>query len=112
MTNPKLERVLRLSDKHPAMHAERQTLNAYVVARALLLPLLVLWGLGVYSGSGQGFSYVGSPVRSDTPPSLVLPEAGGGTSPPCPRGRRGRPAATTTAGWWASPPPRPRRWSR
>src|SRR5258708_35333498 len=79
MTNPKLERVLRLSDKHPAMHAERQTLNAYVVARALLLPLLVLSGLWAYSRSGHGFSYVGSPVRSDTTPSLVLPDDRGGT---------------------------------
>src|SRR5258708_2040155 len=81
MTNPKLERVLRLSDKHPAMHAERQTRtpNAYVVARALLLPLLVLSGLWAYSRSGHGFSYVGSPVRSDTTPSLVLPDDRGGT---------------------------------
>jgi protein SCO1/2 len=86
MTNPKLERVLRLSDKHPAMHAERrtpnakrQTPNAYVVARALLLPLLVVSGLWVYSRSGHGFSYIGSPVRSDTTPSLVLPDDRGGT---------------------------------
>src|SRR5258708_26585002 len=58
---------------------ERQTLNAYVVACALLLSLLVLSGLWAYSRSGHGFSYVGSPVRSDTTPSLVLPDDRGGT---------------------------------
>jgi protein SCO1/2 len=57
----------------------RRTPNAYVVARALLLPLLVLSGLWAYSRSGHGFSYIGSPVRSDTTPSLVLPDDRGGT---------------------------------
>ncbi len=52
------------SDARRTPSAERQTLNAYVVARALLLPLLVLSGLWAYSRSGHGFSYVGSPVRS------------------------------------------------
>jgi protein SCO1/2 len=57
----------------------RRTPNAHVVARALLLPLLVLSGLWAYSRSGDGFSSVGSPVRSDTTPSLVLPDDRGGT---------------------------------
>src|SRR5258708_2284596 len=67
------------SDARRTPSAERQTLDAYVVARALLLPLLVLSGLWAYSRSGHGFSYVGSPVRSDTTPSLVLPDDRGGT---------------------------------
>src|SRR5258708_9205677 len=67
------------SDARRTPSDERQTLDAYVVARALLLPLLVLSGLWAYSRSGHGFSYVGSPVRSDTTPSLVLPDDRGGT---------------------------------
>src|SRR5260370_35416014 len=48
-------------------------------ARALLLPLFLLLGLWVYSRSGDGFSYVGTQVRSGTAPSLVLPDDRGGT---------------------------------
>ena len=48
------------------------------VARALLLPFLCLLGLLIYSGSGDRFSYAGTPVRSDVAPSLVLPDDHGG----------------------------------
>jgi protein SCO1/2 len=67
------------SDARRTPNAKRRTPNAHVVARALLLPLLVLSGLWAYSRSGDGFSSVGSPVRSDTTPSLVLPDDRGGT---------------------------------
>jgi protein SCO1 len=50
----------------------------HLTTRALLLPLLVVLGLWLYSQSGHGFSYIGSPVRSDTTPSLVLPDDRGG----------------------------------
>jgi protein SCO1 len=57
----------------------RRTPNAYVVARALLLPSLCLLGLWVYSRSSDGFSYVGTRVRSGAVPSLKLPNDRGGT---------------------------------
>jgi protein SCO1 len=47
-------------------------------ARALLLPLLLFSGLWIYSRSGDGFSYVGTQVRSGTAPSLMLPNDRGG----------------------------------
>lgn len=53
--------------------------SLYPALRALLLPLLLLLGLWVYSRSGDGFSYVGTQVRSGTAPSLVLPNDRGGT---------------------------------
>lgn len=51
----------------------------HLSARALWLPLLVVSGLWAYSRSGHGFSYIGTPVRPDTTPSLVLPDDRGGT---------------------------------
>jgi protein SCO1 len=56
----------------------RRTPNAYMVARALLLPSLCLLGLWVYSRFGDSFSYVGTPFRYDVAPSLVLPDDHGG----------------------------------
>ena len=53
--------------------------SLHPAARALLLPLLLLLGLWVYSRSGNGFSYVGTQVRSGTAPLLVLPNDRGGT---------------------------------
>jgi protein SCO1/2 len=44
------------------------------IVRALLLPTLGLLGLWIYSRSSDSFSYVGTPVRSDPAPSLVLPD--------------------------------------
>jgi protein SCO1 len=60
--------------------AERQTPNGYLlpVARALLLPVLCLLGLLIYSGSGDRFSYAGTPVRSGVTPPLVLSDDHGG----------------------------------
>jgi protein SCO1 len=51
----------------------------HLSVRALWLPLLVVSGLWAYSRSGHGFSYIGTPVRQDTTPSLVLPNDRGGT---------------------------------
>jgi protein SCO1 len=51
----------------------------HLSVRALWLPLLVVSGLWAYSRSGHGFSYIGTPVRLDTTPSLVLPNDRGGT---------------------------------
>jgi protein SCO1 len=53
--------------------------SLHPAARALLLPLLLLCGLWAYSRSGDGFSYVGTQVRSGTAPSLLLPNDRGGT---------------------------------
>ena len=53
--------------------------SLHPAARALLLPLLLPLGLWVYSRSGNGFSYVGTQVRSGTAPLLVLPNDRGGT---------------------------------
>ena len=53
--------------------AKRRTPNGYLrVARALLLPSLCLLGLLIYSGSGNRFSYAGTPVRSGVTPPLLL----------------------------------------
>jgi protein SCO1/2 len=53
--------------------------SLHPVARALLLPVLLLFGLWVYSRSSGGFSYVGTRVGSGKAPSLVLPDDRGGT---------------------------------
>ncbi|MBV8294520.1 MAG: SCO family protein [Mycobacterium sp.] len=55
------------------------TSSLHPVARALLLPVLLLIGFWVYSRSSGGFSYVGTPVRVGMAPSLVLPDDQGGT---------------------------------
>jgi protein SCO1/2 len=48
------------------------------VARALLVPSVVLLGLWIYSRSSDSLSYVGTPARSGAAPTLVLPNDQGG----------------------------------
>ena len=53
--------------------------SLHPVARALLLPVLLVFGLWLYSRSSGGFSYVGTRVGVGMAPSLVLPNDQGGT---------------------------------
>ena len=54
------------------------TIPLHPVARAMLLPALLLLGLWVYSRSADDFSYVGTRVGPVMAPSLVLPDDQGG----------------------------------
>ena len=54
------------------------TSSLHPAARALPLPVLLLFGLWVYSRSSDGFSYVGTRVGPGLAPSLVLPNDQGG----------------------------------